>query len=150
MKTMWKSSLKKKLIPKHLGSCFFVHFPFLHLRIFWPINLNPSRHRYLASERLMSMVIMVLLFGGFFRISCNSFPHPRSEKRYYLIIFFCLLQLFIYKSKQANLHLSTGIKKRRGRALVSVKSEAIYVSTWPEIGPAVRSLGLEERRDCKL
>lgn len=150
MKTMWKSSLKKKLIPKHLGSCFFVHFPFLHLRIFWPINLNPSRHRYLASERLMSMVIMVLLFGGFFRISCSSFPHPRSEKRYYLIFFFCLLQLFIYKSKQANLHLSTGIKKRRGRALVSVNSEAIYVSTWPEIGPAVRSLGLEERRDCKL
>ena len=76
----------------------------------------------------MSMVIMVLLFGGFFRISCSSFPHPRSEKRYYLI-FFCLSQLFIYKSKQANLHLSIGIKKRRGRALVSVRSEAIYVST---------------------
>ena len=35
----------------------------------------------------MSMVIMVLLFGGFFRISCSSFPHPRSEKRYHLIFF---------------------------------------------------------------
>ena len=77
----------------------------------------------------MSMVIMVLLFGGFFRISCSSFPHPRSEKCIIIIIFFCLSQLFIYKSKQANLHLSIGIKKRRGRELLRVKSGAIYVST---------------------
>ena len=49
----------------------------------------------------MSMVIMVLLFGGFFRISCSSFPHPRSEKRYYLFFFFVFHSyLFTNQNKQ--------------------------------------------------
>ena len=63
----------------------------------------------------MSMVIMVLLFGGFFRISCGSFPHPRSEKRYYLIFFlsFTAIYLQIKTSKFTFKHRNKE-KKRKG------------------------------------
>ena len=67
-------------IPKHRGSCFSFHFPFLQLLIFRPTNLNPLRHRYLALESLMFIPTMVLLFGGFFWSFRSSFSHPCSER----------------------------------------------------------------------
>ena len=86
-------------IPKHRGSCFSFHFPFLQLLIFRPTNLNPLRHRYLALESLMFISIKVLLFGGFLWIFRSSFSHFCSERHHENI--FLVVKKFLKETKRA-------------------------------------------------
>ena len=66
----------------------------------------------------MSMVIMVLLFGGFFRISCSSFPHPRSEKCIIYFIFFLSFTAIYLQIKTSKFTFKHRNKEKKRKGIV--------------------------------
>ena len=72
----------RKPLPIHIGCSFSIHRPRKQERLSFPANIDPSRQRYLALERRMFM-LMIVLSGGFLRRPRSILAHllsPSSAK----------------------------------------------------------------------